>query len=206
VGKSANLGVVARLHALMQAGPAQPRAFVRGAAKARAVCHLAPLRVTLRKPRMSASPPFAAPPDVHGAEGLRTWYTDPPGAIVQLSAPARGTLGMAQWLVGPGFARLRGRFPGEQKMILVLDLSLMEGRDPAARVVIMTKAREMAGFFSRSFIVLPVKANAVYTATLHAAAAVLSSFGIDVVIARSLADVLARCNLTHAPAGDAGSE
>jgi hypothetical protein len=146
---------------------------------------------------MAHGPAFAVPPDLLGAGNLRVWFTDPPGAIVQLSQPARGTKEMAEWLVGPGFARLRGRFPAAE-MILVIDLSLMEGRDSAAREVMIDKAREPGRIFARTFMIPPLKASAVYMATLHAASALFNALGRDINIERSLSAVIAQCELKPA--------
>jgi hypothetical protein len=147
---------------------------------------------------MSDAPAFEEPPDVRGAGLLRAWYTDPPGAVVQMVRRARGTKEMAEWMVGPGLAQLRGRFPGCSELILVIDLSLMEGRDPAARVVMMDAGRELAQLISQTFVIRPEKANPVYLTTLHAAAALLSAFGVSLTISGSLRDVISRFNLKPA--------
>jgi hypothetical protein len=149
--------------------------------------------------RMTGSPAFDAPPDLHGAGVLRAWFTDPPGAVVQMMRPSRGTVEVADWMVGPGYARLRGRFPGADSLILVMDLSLMEGRDRAARVVMMDKGREFNRLFARTFIIPPLKTNPVYPTTLHAAAALLTAFGVDLKVESSLANVIAQWKLKPAP-------
>jgi hypothetical protein len=151
---------------------------------------------------MAVTRAFPVPPDIHGVDNVAAWFTDPPGVIIQMLEPSRGTKAMADWMVGPGLDRLRSRFPHAQRLYFVLDVSAMNGRDPAARVVLMDKAREIAGLFEHSFVIPPLKANPVYTATLHAAAALLSAFGVKLEIASSLADVIARCKLK--PAGPAG--
>jgi hypothetical protein len=148
---------------------------------------------------MRGAPAFDLPPDLTGAGGLRMWFTDPPGVIVQIAQPARGTKEMAEWLIGPGFTRVRGRFPGADALILVIDLSLMNGRDPAARVVIMDKAREPGRLFARTFLVPPLKASAVYLTTMHAAAALMNALGRDIHVESSLAEVIAQCDMK--PAG-----
>jgi hypothetical protein len=141
---------------------------------------------------------FDVPPDAQGPGNLWAWFTDPPGVVVQMISPERGTKEMAEWLVGPGFTQLRARFPQESSLVLVLDFSQMLGRDAAARVVLMEKAREARELFARTYLVPPTKVNPVYLTTLHAAAALLSGFGIDLVIARSLAEVRAQCPLALA--------
>jgi hypothetical protein len=46
---------------------------------------------------------------------------------------------MAQWLVGPGYDALLARSPTVETLILVLDMRAMQGRDPAARRVMLDK-------------------------------------------------------------------
>src|SRR5262245_48272351 len=101
---------------------------------------------------MTHAPAFDRPPDLLGAGCPRGWFTDPPGAIVQIAQPARGTKEMAEWLVGPAFLRLRGRFPTAEGMVLVIDLSLMDGRDTAARTLIIERARQAGKIFGRVYI------------------------------------------------------
>jgi hypothetical protein len=148
---------------------------------------------------MVGTPAFDVPPDILGARVLRAWFTDPPGVVVQMAQPSRGTVELAEWMVGPGYTRLRGRFPASERLILVIDLSLMEGRDPAARAVMMDKAREFNRLFERTIIIPPLQSNPVYLTTLHAAAALLTAFGVDLKLEKSLAGVIAQWKLTPAP-------
>jgi hypothetical protein len=148
---------------------------------------------------MSGSPAFDVPPDIYGARVLRAWFTDPPGVVVQMAEPSRGTVQIAEWMVGHGYARLRGRFPEAERLILVIDLSLMEGRDPAARAVMLDKAREFSQLFERTVIIPPLKGSPIYLTTLHAAAALLTAFGVDLKIEKSLAAVIAQWKLKPAP-------
>lgn len=105
---------------------------------------------------------------------------------------------MASWLVGPGFARLRGRFVEARGLILVMDLSLMDGREPAARALMLQKARDVHSMFERVYVIAPVKTNAVYLTTLHAAATLLRALGADVGIESSLEKVIAERGLKPA--------
>jgi hypothetical protein len=150
-------------------------------------------------PRWMTKAAFDVPPNARGPDNLQAWFTAPPGVLVRMVSPTRGTKEMAEWLVGPGFALLRARFPDEGSLVLVLDFSKMLGRDSAARVVMMDKAREARQLFARTFVIPPAKSNPVYMTTLYAAAALLTGFGIHLVIARSLDQVLAQCPLE--PAG-----
>lgn len=147
---------------------------------------------------MTGAPAFDTRPDLYGAGGLRAWFTDPPGLVVQIARPGRGTQEMAAWLIGPGAARLRGRFPGMSGLVLVIDLTLMEGRDPDARALMLERATEDSGVLSRVIIVPPAKPNAVYLTTLHAAVSLLKSIGRDITIESSLASAIAALGLKPA--------
>jgi hypothetical protein len=63
---------------------------------------------------MSASaivPIFPVPAHVECPTGpLRAWFTEPKGAVVQLSEAAAFTEAMARWLIGPGRNALLERF------------------------------------------------------------------------------------------------
>jgi len=74
--------------------------------------------------------------------GAAVWFTSPPGAVVQLLEPVRGTLDLVNWIVGPFYDELERRFPGRTALIFVFDLELMTGRTAASRSVFLAKARE----------------------------------------------------------------
>lgn len=147
---------------------------------------------------MTGAPAFDTRPDLYGPSGLRVWFTEPPGLVVQMARPSRGTHEMAAWLIGPGYARLRGRFPGLSGLALVIDLSLMDGRDPDARALMLERASENNGVVSRIIIVPPAKPNPVYLTTLHAAVTLLNSIGRDITIESSLEKAIATFGLKPA--------
>jgi hypothetical protein len=142
---------------------------------------------------LSVPPAFSVPPHLRYGRGdeLHVWFTDPPGAIVQMAKPQRGTVEQARWLVGPGFQLLRERFPEAAKLILVLDYSHMTGRDTAARTVMVDSAGAVAQFFSGVFIVPPLQASVVYRMMLRAAAVLVSALGTPIEIVESLTAVMA---------------
>lgn len=111
-------------------------------------------------------------------------------------AEARGTRALAEWVVGPALQSMLQMYPEQEDFVIVLDLSAMQGREPAARVVMMDKARELGRRVTRSFIVPPVKINPVYRTTLHAAAALLTGFGIHIEFVSSATEVIDRLRLT----------
>jgi hypothetical protein len=135
---------------------------------------------------MTGDPAFDAPPDLHGGGVLRAWFTDPPGALVQFMRPSRGTQEMAGWVIGPLYSKLRARFPEATMLTLVIDLTLMDGRDPAARAMLLERVSQGRGVIGRVGLVPPPKTSPVYLTTFHAAVTVLNSLGKEVRVESSL--------------------
>ena len=143
------------------------------------------------------APIFAAPPHVTCPVGpLQGWFTDPPGAVVQLTEATEFTIEMARWLVGPGFALLHERFQSRsERLVLLLDIRPMTSRDPAVRTLFMETAREQGGRFAAVVVIPPLQINPVYRTTLQAAAALVSAFGIELEITTQIGDALTRHQL-----------
>jgi hypothetical protein len=126
---------------------------------------------------------FTAPP--HLTDPSRTlvvWFTEPPGIVVQFARPARFEMSHAQWMVGPMLSALLKRFSREEPLAFVLDLSLMDGRDPSVRPLLVEAARKVTHRSRRSILVPPVNANRVYLAGVNAAASLARVFGLTVSI------------------------
>lgn len=115
------------------------------------------------------------------SQTLAVWFTDPPGAVLQFVRRAPCTVPLAQWMATSARARLVERFASSAALVFVLDLTLMDGRDPLARPIIVECARE---FSSRACakVVPPRDASRVYLAGIHVAASVARVFGLDVSI------------------------
>jgi hypothetical protein len=147
---------------------------------------------------MTVEPAFPVPPHVlHGSEGeIQVWFTEPAGAIVQLAKPQRATLEQSQWLVGPGIERLREEFPNGEKLILVLDYRNMTSRDTSARTLMMDRAGDISHMFEHVVIVPPLNASAVYRATLQAAVALVSIWGVHIELVPSLEVAISRYSLS----------
>jgi hypothetical protein len=134
---------------------------------------------------------FTASPHLRDASGaLAVWFTEPPGALIQVAEPCQLTVDMARWLVGPGFAALEARFPEPARLILVLDLGLMAGRDVAVRPLIVDLAKALRPRLARAIVLPPQRASALYIASLKTGVAMLRVFGVTVEIGRSLSDVV----------------
>ena len=144
------------------------------------------------EPPRAIKPAFDARPHIQDPTGaVVAWFTDPPGAIIQFARPARGTTDMARWLVGPARAALWRRFPVESGLTLVLDLTLMDGRDAGARALLHESAKDDKGRIARSFVIPPTKASGTYLSALHVAATLLRVFGVRVDVESSLTSVFA---------------
>jgi len=130
--------------------------------------------------------------------GAAVWFTSPPGAVVQLVEPVRGTLDLVNWLVGPAYDELERRFPGRTALIFVFDLELMTGRSAACRSVFLAKARECGKRFSEGLFVPPRAANAAYRQSMQAAILLIRALGVHVEHASSAISAVALRNLKPA--------
>ncbi|HKU40811.1 MAG TPA: hypothetical protein VJR89_21770 [Polyangiales bacterium] len=126
---------------------------------------------------------FATSPHlVDPARALGLWFTDPPGMVVRFLRRTTFTVPLAQWLAGPGCDGLRERFPGEESFGFVLDLHLMDGRDPAVRAIVVEAARPWASRARRAVVVPPEAAGRVYLASIRAAASLARVVGLTVSV------------------------
>jgi hypothetical protein len=147
-----------------------------------------------------SEPVFASAPDLRSEGGqLVAWYTDPPGAVVQLPAATVFTKEMAEWMVGPGLSALHQRFPQRGKLQLLLDIRPMVSREPAARTVIMSAATRHLFLFSKLGVIAPAKPPPLYMTTLYGAIALLSAIGPEIRIFETLEGALQTMGLREAP-------
>ena len=149
---------------------------------------------------MSVDPVFDTAPDLRFEGGpLAAWFTDPAGAVVQLTEAAILTKSMAEWLVGPGFALFSERFPPGSELRLLLDLRAMTSREPAARPVMMAAGTKYLMRFAKVGLIAPQKPPPLYMTTLHGAIALLSAIGPEVKIFDTVESALRTLEL--APGG-----
>ena len=133
---------------------------------------------------------FESAPHVRDPSGsMSVWYTRPPGAVVRLTEPTRVTIAHAEWLLGAGRHELALRFPDEKERFLVLDLSRMTEREPAARALILKRAPEAAKQLRCTYLIPPLTMNRLQRMSIHAAAALLRTLGIQVEIRATLEEV-----------------
>jgi hypothetical protein len=127
--------------------------------------------------------------------GLATWLVAPAGVVVQVVEPMRGTLDVAKWLVGPVFDALDRRFPGNNSLIIVLDLALMTSRSAAARSVFLAKARECGKRFAEGYFVPPISASAASRQATRASLALIRALGVRIETVDSTAAAIEKLNL-----------
>jgi hypothetical protein len=152
-----------------------------------------------RSTSIDAASAFLVPPHLrHPSGAVVAWVTEPPGVVAQLTRPVRGTADLAEWLVGPVFEHLIARFPAAPRLIWVLDLRQMTGRDWLARALLIEKVKTLRVGMVRAVVIPPIDASPAYRAALRVAADVLRVFGARVDIERSLTKVLSEHGLRAA--------
>jgi hypothetical protein len=148
---------------------------------------------------LTLEPVFASEPDLRFEGGkLVAWFTDPAGAVVQLTEAAVFNKAMAEWVVGPALAELDLRFPNATALRLLLDLRPMTAREPAARPVIMSAATTRLFMFAQVGLIAPVNPPPLYMTTVHAAVALLSAFGPEIRVFETLEGPLQHMQLKAA--------
>lgn len=140
----------------------------------------------------------AAPHLVHPSQDLVCWLTEPPGAVIQIVRSVEGTRSMTDWIGREAQQLILARFPDRNDLTMVLDLSLMTGREPSARNGLVEPAKRISSHVARSILLRPRNASRVYLGSLYAATALLSAFGVHVEIERSLPGVLMKYRLRAA--------
>jgi hypothetical protein len=149
---------------------------------------------------------FTTPPDVVDPTGsIAVWWTDPPGVLLQLTRPARGTTAMAEWLIGPLFDALVRRFPEARELRVILDMRHMTGRSAIARALMLRHAKAIARRLGQVVIVPSTHLGPAYIKLLEATALLLSVAGVRLVIEHNLDRALEKQGLRVAPPSDVGS-
>jgi hypothetical protein len=145
----------------------------------------------------SIQPEFHSEPDLRGPDGaIAGWLLDPPGGLIQFLKPVKGTMEIANWLVGPAFAVLDAHYPNRKDLMLVLDLTHMVGRSAAARSILLHSAKVMGARFSRVFVVPPADYPPMYMKAFHASVAFARLLGMNITIAGSSRAVIDRYRIS----------
>jgi hypothetical protein len=149
-----------------------------------------------RGPSVWAFP--TAPHLLHASDALACWFTEPPGVLLQITAPVDGTASMVAWMAGEVHEALLSRYPiGD--LTIILDLRLMTGREPSARHGLVEPAKRLKARAARTILLPPRNASRLYLGSMYAATALLSAVGIHVEIAQSMTKVVTTHRLRPAP-------
>jgi hypothetical protein len=156
----------------------------------------------MTQPPPSLSAPFAVAPHVTDPSGLvAAWWTDPPGVLVQLTGPARGTTEMAEWLIGPAFDQVVRRFPDASDLRVILDMRQMTGRSATARSLLLQRGKTLIGRVTHVVLVPSTLLGPAYIKVVEAAALLLRGAGLRVDVEASLERVIARHGVRAATVG-----
>jgi hypothetical protein len=150
-------------------------------------------------------PAFATAPHVIDPSGvIAAWWTEPPGVLMQFARPSRGTTEMAEWLVGPGFDLLLGRFPGARELRVVLDMRAMTGRSATARALMLQRAKTVHDHVAHVVLLPSQQLGPAYVKIVEGTAMMLRLAGLRVDVEHGLERVVARYRLR--PASVSGVE
>lgn len=122
---------------------------------------------------------------------IAVFWTDPPGAVIQVVQATRGTSEMAHWLVTEGLDLLLSRFPGVDNLQLVIDMRRMTGRSAMARSILMNASGGQAAERIGQVVLLPsVHMGPAYFTVIEATAVALRLIGYRVAVEHDLDEAL----------------
>jgi hypothetical protein len=125
----------------------------------------------------------ATPPHLIDPSGtMAVYWTDPPGAVLQLQRATRGTTTMAEWLVGPVLDQLFARYPDVTDLGVVLDMRQMVGRSATARSLLIQAAEKAIGRIARVVLLPSIHMGTAYIKVIEATALLLRLSGYEVHI------------------------
>lgn len=135
---------------------------------------------------------FSGVPHIVDPSGaIAVYWTDPPGALVQVVQATRGTSEMAHWLVTEGLDLLLSRFPGVDNLQLVIDMRRMTGRSAMARSILMGASGGTAAERIGHVVLLPsVHMGPAYVKVIEATAVALRLIGYRVDVEHDLDEAL----------------
>jgi hypothetical protein len=135
---------------------------------------------------------FSGVPHIVDPSGaIAVYWTDPPGALLQVVQATRGTSEMAHWLVTDGLDLLLNRFPSVDNLLLVIDMRRMTGRSAMARSILMNASGGPAAERIGQIVMLPsVHMGPAYVAVIEATAVALRLIGYRVAVEHDLEEAL----------------
>lgn len=133
-----------------------------------------------------------APHIVDPTGAIAIYWTDPPGALLQLVQSTRGTSEMAHWLVSDALELLFSRFPGVDGLRVVIDMRRMTGRSAMARSVLMNASGAAAGRIGHVVLLPSQHMGPAYLHVIEATAVALRLIGYRVDVEHDLDLVLSQ--------------
>jgi hypothetical protein len=136
---------------------------------------------------------FSGVPHIVDPTGaVAVYWTDPPGALVQLVQSTRGTSEMAHWLVNDAMDLLFSRFPGVDGLRIVIDMRRMTGRSAMARSMLMNAGGTAAGRIGHVVMLPSLHMGPAYLKVIEATAVALRLIGYRVDVEHNLDEALKR--------------
>lgn len=130
---------------------------------------------------------FSGAPHIADPTGtVAIYWTDPPGALIQLVQATRGTSEMAHWLAGEALELLFSRFPGVYGLRIVLDMRRMTGRSAMARSVLMNAGGATAGRIGHLVLLPSMHMGEAYLSVIEATCVALRLIGYRVDVEHDL--------------------
>jgi hypothetical protein len=141
----------------------------------------------------AVAPVFSAAPHIIDDSGAMVgWFIEPAGVLMQLVRRTRGTVQMAEWLVGYGLDRLLQRFAGRRGLRVILDMREMTGRSASARALLIASATRALPRIGH-VVVLPSRhMGEEYVTVVEVTARVVSAMGLRVDVEHDMDKVIAR--------------
>jgi hypothetical protein len=134
---------------------------------------------------------FSGVPHIVDPTGsVAIYWIDPPGALVQLVQPTRGTSEMAHWLAGEAIDLLFSRFPGVDGLRIVLDMRRMTGRSAMARSILMNASGTAAGRIGHLVLLPSLHMGPAYLKVIEATCVALRLIGYRVDVEHDLESAL----------------
>jgi hypothetical protein len=139
---------------------------------------------------------FSGVPHIVDPTGtIAVYWTDPPGALVQLVQASRGTSEMAHWLVDEALELLFSRFPAVDGLRVVIDMRRMTGRSAMARSVLMSASGTAAGRIGHVVLLPSMQMGPAYIKVIEATAVALRLVGYRVDVEHDLDEALRKYGL-----------
>jgi hypothetical protein len=136
----------------------------------------------------TVQPPFASTPHLTHPSGAGSiWFTEPAGAVIQLTQPTHVDAEWAHWLLPANAEALRRLHPKAHSFTLILDFTLMLSRDAEARKVFRSSAALLAPARVRVALIPPTNMSPMFANSISVLAALIAPVGVELRFEKTLA-------------------